>query len=103
MPRMKRLASILLFAPLLMVFGCAHQTGMPEASSVYRQDAALPSGIYRVEGQYIYHQLEVPYVIYREGKYYLLASTQNNPLMPDNEAKEAAYRGYVSESLGRGH
>jgi len=46
-----------------------------------------------------YHQLEVPYVLHRDGKYYLLVSTQNNPLMPNNEAKEAAYRGYVSGSI----
>ncbi len=46
-----------------------------------------------------YHQVEVPYMLYHQKRYYLFVSTQNNPLMPTNEGKEAAYRGYVGDSI----
>ena len=44
-----------------------------------------------------YRQLEVPYMIAKNGKYYLFVSTQNNPTMDNNKAKEAAFRGFVSK------
>lgn len=46
-----------------------------------------------------YHQLEVPSVIFRNGEYFLFVSTQNNPLMKTNFEKEAAFRGYRSDSI----
>lgn len=46
-----------------------------------------------------YHQLEVPYMIYNKGRYYLFVSTQLHPEQPDNEEKEAVYRGYVGDSI----
>lgn len=46
-----------------------------------------------------YRQVEVPYMLQRDGKYYLFVSTQANPLMENNAGKEAAYRGYVGASI----
>jgi hypothetical protein len=46
-----------------------------------------------------YLQLEVPYMIHREGYYYLFVSTQNQPTEPDNKDKQAAYRGYRAPSI----
>lgn len=48
---------------------------------------------------FYYHQLEVPYMIYRHGKYYLFVSTQNRPQEPDNKDKQADYRGYMAEQI----
>jgi beta-fructofuranosidase len=46
-----------------------------------------------------YRQVEVPYMLQRDGEYYLFVSTQANPLMETNAGKEAAYRGYVGDSI----
>jgi len=46
-----------------------------------------------------YQQLEVPYMIHRNGKYYLFVSTQNHPLKEDNKDKQADYRGYMSDNI----
>lgn len=45
-----------------------------------------------------YRQLEVPYLIHRENRYYLFVSTQNNPTMHNNRDKEAAFRGFVADA-----
>lgn len=46
-----------------------------------------------------YHQLEVPYMIHRNGRFYLFVSTQNHPLKDNNKDKQTDYRGYVSETM----
>lgn len=46
-----------------------------------------------------YRQVEVPYMLIHNGKYYLFDSTQANPLVDNNAGKEAAYRGYVGDSI----
>lgn len=46
-----------------------------------------------------YRQVEVPYMLQRNGKYYLFVSTQANPLEPNNVGKETAYRGYEGDSI----
>lgn len=46
-----------------------------------------------------YAQLEVPYMIYRDGKFYLFVSTQNFPLKDNNRDKQANYRGYRSDNI----
>lgn len=46
-----------------------------------------------------YRQLEVPYMIHREGRFYLFVSTQNYPLKENNRDKQADYRGYMSEQI----
>lgn len=46
-----------------------------------------------------YRQVEVPYMLHRDGKYYLFVSTQLNPLMDNDAGKEAAYRGYEGDTI----
>lgn len=46
-----------------------------------------------------YRQVEVPYMLIRDGNYYLFVSTQANPRMEENAGKEAAFRGYVGENI----
>jgi len=46
-----------------------------------------------------YRQVEVPYMLHRNGRYYLFVSTQANPRMEANAGKEAAFRGYVGDSI----
>ncbi|MEJ2310643.1 MAG: glycoside hydrolase family 68 protein [Gammaproteobacteria bacterium] len=46
-----------------------------------------------------YRQVEVPYMLHRDGKYYLFVSTQANPLVDNNAGKEAAFRGYEGDSI----
>ncbi len=46
-----------------------------------------------------YRQVEVPYMLIRKGRYYLFVATQANPRVDNNAGKEAAFRGYVGDSI----